>query len=245
MAPFFIILFSAVLILGMIPFADAHTAKVVGDFKIDIGWEVEPPIQGVDNSIVIAVSIADESDKLLYDMIFFNKIDNSNDETTELHLLGLADTLEPYVKVGSLKTLLQLEENDIVGVYSAKYTPAEIGTPAIHLSGVIKNLEFELTSKIEKIEASDVNAIPDWVKNNAKWWSEGTISDDDFATGIEHMIKNKIIDVPFTETNNFSAEQKIPDWVKNNAKWWADEMIPDEEFVRGLQFLVKNGIIRV
>ena len=37
--------------------------------------------------------------------------------------------------------------------------------------------------------------IPDWIKNNAKWWSEGKISDDDFSTGIEYMVKVGIIKV--------------------------------------------------
>jgi len=27
-------------------------------------------------------------------------------------------------------------------------------------------------------------SLPSWVKNNAKWWSEGQISDSDFITGL-------------------------------------------------------------
>ena len=37
--------------------------------------------------------------------------------------------------------------------------------------------------------------IPGWVKNNAKWWSEEKISDEDFANGIEYLVKNGIIQV--------------------------------------------------
>ena len=37
--------------------------------------------------------------------------------------------------------------------------------------------------------------IPDWVKNNAKWWSEGLINDEDFVHGVQHLIKNGIIRV--------------------------------------------------
>ncbi len=88
-------------------------------------------------------------------------------------------------------------------------------------------------------------ALPDWIRNNAKWWSDGIISDKDFASGIEFMIKNDIITVEITGTNSFSTEQKIPDWVKSNAKWWSEYLIPSEEFVKGLQFLVKSGIIQV
>jgi len=37
--------------------------------------------------------------------------------------------------------------------------------------------------------------IPSWIKNNAKWWSEGLISDEEFVKGIEFLITNGIINV--------------------------------------------------
>jgi len=40
------------------------------------------------------------------------------------------------------------------------------------------------------------SAIPEWVKNNAKWWSEGSISDTDYVESLEYLINNGIIDVP-------------------------------------------------
>jgi hypothetical protein len=40
------------------------------------------------------------------------------------------------------------------------------------------------------------SSIPDWVKNNAKWWSEGTISESDYITSLEYLIQNGIIDLP-------------------------------------------------
>ena len=38
--------------------------------------------------------------------------------------------------------------------------------------------------------------VPTWVKNNAKWWSEGNINDDTFVGGIQHLMKEKIVDIP-------------------------------------------------
>jgi hypothetical protein len=35
--------------------------------------------------------------------------------------------------------------------------------------------------------------IPPWIKNNAKWWSDGTITDSDFVQGIQYLITNGII----------------------------------------------------
>ena len=87
--------------------------------------------------------------------------------------------------------------------------------------------------------------IPDWVRNNAGWWSEGKILDSDFASGIEFMIKAGIIKVPTTASGEITQEKKIPDWIKNNAGWWADDLISDDDFVKGIQYLVENKIIKV
>ena len=84
--------------------------------------------------------------------------------------------------------------------------------------------------------------IPDWVKNNAKWWSEGEIKDDEFILGIQFLIENGIMKVDPPASSNLSSVA-IPDWVKNNAGWWADDLISDDEFVSGIYFMIQNGII--
>ncbi len=47
----------------------------------------------------------------------------------------------------------------------------------------------------EKIESQTTSAemIPDWIKNNASWWSDNLIDDIDFTNGLEYLIHNKII----------------------------------------------------
>ena len=37
--------------------------------------------------------------------------------------------------------------------------------------------------------------IPDWVKNNARRWSDGLITDEGFSTGLEYMIKEGILTI--------------------------------------------------
>jgi uncharacterized protein YfaS (alpha-2-macroglobulin family) len=87
-------------------------------------------------------------------------------------------------------------------------------------------------------------AIPKWIRNNAKWWASNQITDNDFATGIEFMIKEKIIVLPELPRSNSSVTQ-IPDWIKNNAKWWSDGEITDQEFAKSIAFLVTSGIIKI
>ena len=42
-------------------------------------------------------------------------------------------------------------------------------------------------------------SIPDWIKNNAEWWSSGQIPDSAFVSGIQWLISNNIIVIPSTE----------------------------------------------
>ena len=45
-----------------------------------------------------------------------------------------------------------------------------------------------------EVQSAEIS-IPDWVRNNAKWWADGQISDKDFASGLEYLIENGIIHV--------------------------------------------------
>ena len=85
--------------------------------------------------------------------------------------------------------------------------------------------------------------IPSWIKNNAKWWSEGLVSDDDFVRGIQYLVQQGILQIPQTASTS-STQQSIPVWVKNTAGWWANGQVSDQEFVGAIQYLISNGIIR-
>jgi len=99
---------------------------------------------------------------------------------------------------------------------------------------------------VDRIQTSQEIAIPDWVRNNAKWWSEGQIGESDFVGGIQYMINEKIIDIPnLPEQSSSTAEEQVPGWIKNNAGWWADGLISENDFVSGIKWLVENGVIRV
>ena len=86
--------------------------------------------------------------------------------------------------------------------------------------------------------------VPGWVKNNAGWWADGTISESEFLTGISFLIEDGIIEVPPTSVSSETSEG-VPAWVKNNAGWWADGTISDTEFVNGIQHLIKSGFISI
>jgi hypothetical protein len=43
---------------------------------------------------------------------------------------------------------------------------------------------------------ADSSSIPEWVKNNAKWWSEGSISETEYLKSLEYLITQGIINIP-------------------------------------------------
>ena len=85
--------------------------------------------------------------------------------------------------------------------------------------------------------------IPDWVKNVAGFWNDGSINDASFLEGISYLIQNDIIIVPTTESG--SGGGAVPDWVKNTAGWWANDEIDDDTFVNAITYLIQQGLIQV
>lgn len=101
----------------------------------------------------------------------------------------------------------------------------------------IENLEIE--SKAEE-------KIPEWIKNNARWWADNQILDSDFVLGIQYLVQEKIIVIlSLPEQASEQTENSIPEWVRNNADWWSDNLISEEEFLNAIKYLIEQGIIRV
>jgi len=109
---------------------------------------------------------------------------------------------------------------------------------------------------------TEVQKVPDWIKNNAEWWSQGEVDDTTFKNAIGFLIQEKIIDMPTgpnvsVSTADLTVDEKraleeeaqrvtpIPDWIKNNAEWWYLGDISEDEFLKSVEYLVKNGIIEI
>ena len=102
-----------------------------------------------------------------------------------------------------------------------------------------------IVSKSSVSESGQVISIPDWIRNNARWFADGTITESDFTSGIEFMIKNGIMKIPVQQQSVDDSTATVPEWVKNNARWWSEGMISDDDFVKGIQYLVQKGIIKI
>lgn len=62
----------------------------------------------------------------------------------------------------------------------------------VGLIKVLKSKFYDQTYPTNPCELI-VSEIPTWVKNNAKWWSDGQIDDDSFVNAIKYLIESGII----------------------------------------------------
>jgi hypothetical protein len=73
----------------------------------------------------------------------------------------------------------------------------------------------------DKIQSQygDTKSVPDWIKNNANWWSENLIDDTDFINGLQYLIEYKIIKI-----DNKKILGKVPlEDIRFSSSWLVDK----------------------
>ena len=73
----------------------------------------------------------------------------------------------------------------------------------------------------DKIQSQygDTKSVPDWIKNNAIWWSENLIGDIDFINGLQYLIEHKIIKI-----DNKKILGKVPlEDIEFSTSWKVDK----------------------
>jgi hypothetical protein len=130
--------------------------------------------------------------------------------------------------------------------------PPETATFTVNLGGgstanANSTANTNSTTALPQSNGTQSTVIPSWIKNNARWWSQGQLPDDQFIQGLQYMIQHGIMQIPTQSggSNTTSGTPAIPAWIKTNAGWWASGQISDGDFVKGIQWLISNGIIVV
>ena len=143
---------------------------------------------------------------------------------------------------GFFLTSIMITKDSQVGTYQIKitYHDSQIATTSFTITTATDSTTNSLSTQTPKPVQ-----IPSWIKNNAKWWSEGYIDDSEFVKGIQYMLEQGIMKIPPSPGGYLQNSNQIPSWIKNNAKWWSEGQIDDSEFVKGMQYLVQVGIIQL
>jgi len=98
-------------------------------------------------------------------------------------------------------TIFTLTNSDKVAIPSQYKTLVKLWSDSkqltdIKFSSVIRDLiQYEIIQIPEFDNQTNAVHIPSWVKNDAKWWSDDLISDNDFGLAIQYLIKAKIMTV--------------------------------------------------
>jgi len=119
--------------------------------------------------------------------------------------------------------------------------PTAILAAIVLVTGSVPNVNAVFETSV----FPDAYYIPDWIKHNARWWSDSLISDDEFLRGINFLIDSRIIilDTLKIDILNEFPSNEIPNWVKFNAKTWADGSISNGEFIDGIKHLISIGLV--
>ena len=131
-------------------------------------------------------------------------------------------------------------------IFVEKTNPNErtLTIPYIHNTRTLEIVGtfLELEPSAPAVSAS----IPEWVRNNAEWWSKDLIEEADFVSGIEYLIIQGVIQIPIMPDENETDDVTfVPPWIKDTVGWWSEGLVSDGEFVNGLQYLLKQGILSV
>lgn len=150
--------------------AYAHKSEIIGEYEVEIGWDKEPPIAGMDNKIIVIIThasveeiaAAEETD---HDEMTHNEMDDEKHEETEHEdheeaeheqkegISGLASSMDVTVTLNGEKTVLTMvEDEETHGLYVGGFTPLEAGFPTVHLFVEIDGEPLEIDMHPEKIE---------------------------------------------------------------------------------------------
>jgi hypothetical protein len=75
--------------------------------------------------------------------------------------------------------------------------------------------------EIQSQTTSSSKSVPDWIKNNAIWWSENLIGDIDFINGLQYLIEHKIIKI---DNKKILGQAPLED-IKFSSSWQIDKNI--------------------
>jgi len=112
---------------------------------------------------------------------------NSEDAKTMLHLIYWMITDGQEFSRSLLYAPLpdKVVELDKKGLSSVTYD----GEVLWKYDASVKTIETKTETKTTD------SKIPDWIRNNAKWWADGLITDQDYIKGLQYLISQGILKV--------------------------------------------------
>ena len=135
--------FIALLIsVGMLTPSYAHTTVEVEQYKIEVGWSIEPPVVGIRNDIVVKITESGES------------------EGTYRGITSAFQNLEGTVMYGGASKTIDFSGDPKPGYYFSSIIPTKTGSYLMDLQGEIRDVTINVQIPIEDVESTSVLDFP-------------------------------------------------------------------------------------
>ena len=204
------------------------------DLSANVSWDSKLKS---DEKIPLTFSFFDENKSLVRDILFAYSISDSSGKEIWSNIGNSEKYLGILAPYGIYQESIMISNDD-----SHELKIILTGRDSFNFEEFfVSKSNFSLNS--QAVGEGKTALIPSWIKNNAGWWSDGIIDDEEFIQSIQFLIHENIIVIPVTESTS-TESQEIPSWIKNNAGWWSDDLISEGDFVKGIEFLIGQGIIR-
>ena len=179
-----------------------------GMFKVLLGWDVE-----LNSDVTFVFDVIDLSQN---DTVQVNYDVTINDD-------GTKEIFRTSGNSNEFTASLPKDTSEIITINFLNINGNKLGKVTFP---VVVNMKHDSYSDIH-------DGTYDNIRNNAKLWSEGELSNKQYLLDVKWIIsKEEMTDISLYD------DGMVPDWFKNNAGWWNLGMISDEEYISGLEFLI-------
>ena len=140
-----IIIFGLIVLLfsiGIIVPSFAHTTVEVGQYEIEIGWGIEPPVVGIRNDITLKITESGET------------------EGSYKGVTGVFKNLGATAMYGGATKKIDINSDPRPGYYFSPIIPTKTGSYFLDLKGEIHGTPIDVQIPIEDVESTSVLDFP-------------------------------------------------------------------------------------
>ena len=128
--------------IGMVVPSFAHTTVEVGEYKIEVGWGIEPPVVGIRNDIIFKITESGEN------------------EDTYKGVTSVFKNLEATAMYGGATKKIDINSDPRPGYYFSPVIPTKTGSYIMDLKGEISGTLVDVQIPVEDVESTSVLNFP-------------------------------------------------------------------------------------
>ncbi len=126
---------------GLFSSAYAHTTIEVEQYSIEVGWGIEPPVDGIRNDVVFAIT-------------------ESPSEGVKSGIKNAFKNLSATIKFGGVTKELDINADPRAGHYFSPVIPTKTGSMSVLVQGEINGVAVDVDIPIEDVESTAVLDFP-------------------------------------------------------------------------------------